>query len=159
MSTRKRNTITTKQKALIREIRKDPTATMKDLMLRAGYSETCAHNPGAKLSYGCKSLLEKELQKLNVDDAEVAKKIKEGINAFSIKSHYDPDKGLFVEDAPRVDFSNRHKYIETLMKFRELLKDLVEHSGTIGFTPVPLDEKRETHLDAELGTVFKKKRK
>ena len=151
--------LTRKQLAFISEFKKDPTASYKALALRAGYAPATAHNATKEITPACKTVLLAELEKIGVNDEVLAKKINEGMNAFSIKSHYDPDKGGFIDDKPKVDFANRHKYVETLMKHRGLLKDVIEHSGTIGFTPVPLDEKRENHLDAELGTVFKKKRK
>lgn len=156
----KKSKLTRLQLRFVQEFKKDPTCSYRELARRAGYSEATAHMASRDVVPPCKSLLDKELAKLGVSDDYLAKKLNEGTNAFAINSHYDKEKGIWIEDKPRPDFRTRHRYVETVMKHRGYLKDVLQHTGGININPLaPEEEERvQGELSGFFGKPAKKKR-
>jgi hypothetical protein len=107
--------------------------SMRRAALDAGYSQSMADNAGHKILPGAREEFKQELAR-RVPYAKLVQRIVEGLNARELK--LAQFEGEYTDKRYLVDYSERRRYAELVLKLFGYLKEQAEITGTEDAPPL-----------------------
>ena len=160
-----RTGMTDKQALFLKAKAENPGMTDREAAKRAGYTDATAKNPGKNIANRCKTEMQEALEDAGVTKELIAKKVREGTEAYSkkfilVKDGIEKDKegkskSAHIAEKVTIDWRSRKDYLDLSTKIRGDIVQRVEQDNYfpegVPLVLSPADDKR---IGKELGTVF-----